>query len=81
MIAYIDESGDEGTDGKGSRWLILGCAMVSDSALVATRVPVDNRPCQMKMPPPVELVSNSDFISLMKGQPQGEGSNSHLFYL
>ena len=37
MIAYIDESGDEGTDGKGSRWLVLGCAMVSDSALVATR--------------------------------------------
>ena len=37
MIAYIDESGDERTDGRGSRWLILGCAMVSDSVLVATR--------------------------------------------
>ena len=31
MIAYIDEAGDEGTGGKGSRWLIIGCAMVADS--------------------------------------------------
>ena len=40
MIAYIDESGDEGTDGKGSRWLILGCAMVSDAALDTARTTV-----------------------------------------
>ena len=37
MIAYIDESGDEGTDGKGSRWLILGCAMVAESSIDAMR--------------------------------------------
>ena len=40
MIAYIDESGDEGTDGKGSRWLVLGCAMVSDAALDTARTTV-----------------------------------------
>jgi hypothetical protein len=37
LIAFIDESGDEGTDGKGSRWLILGCAMVSDASLDLVR--------------------------------------------
>ena len=31
MHAYIDESGDTGTRGKGSRWLIFGCAMIADS--------------------------------------------------
>ena len=37
MKAYIDESGDEGTINKGSRWLLFGCAMIADSDLEATR--------------------------------------------
>ncbi len=28
MFVYIDESGDEGTGGKGSRWLVFGCVAV-----------------------------------------------------
>ena len=31
MHAYIDESGDPGTYGKGSRWLVFGCVMVAES--------------------------------------------------
>jgi hypothetical protein len=31
MLAYIDESGDEGTLGRGSRWLTFGCICVRDS--------------------------------------------------
>lgn len=30
MEAYIDESGDEGTDGRGTRWLTFGAVCVSD---------------------------------------------------
>ena len=30
MYAYIDESGDPGTNRKGSRWLVFGCVMVAD---------------------------------------------------
>jgi hypothetical protein len=37
LFAYIDDSGDEGTQGRGSRWLVFGCAMVSDNELAATR--------------------------------------------
>ena len=37
MKAYIDESGDEGTIDKGSRWLLFGCAMVADADVDATR--------------------------------------------
>lgn len=31
VIAFIDESGDPGTGGKGTRWFFVACAMVSDS--------------------------------------------------
>jgi len=31
MEAYIDESGDEGTEGRGTRWLVFGCACVADA--------------------------------------------------
>ena len=33
MYAYIDESGDPGTNRKGSRWLVFGCVMVAESVL------------------------------------------------
>lgn len=29
MRVYVDESGDTGTNGKGSRWLVFGCVLVS----------------------------------------------------
>ena len=31
MHAYIDESGDEGTAGRGSRWLTFGVVCVADA--------------------------------------------------
>jgi hypothetical protein len=31
VYAYIDESGDPGTGGRGSQWLIVGCAVVADN--------------------------------------------------
>lgn len=34
MEVYIDESGDEGTKGAGTRWLVFGCVMVQYSELV-----------------------------------------------
>jgi len=37
MLAFIDESGDEGTGGRGSRWLVFGCAMVSQQEAVPTK--------------------------------------------
>lgn len=37
MLAFIDESGDAGTAGRGSRWLVFGCAMVADKDAVRTR--------------------------------------------
>ena len=76
MIAYIDESGDEGTDGKGSRWLILGCAMVSDSTLVATRDNVRLASTLVRRDNPKNLhfkdLSHDDrlgAISVIKGGP------------
>ena len=45
MYAYIDESGDPGTNRKGSRWLVFGCAMVADSDV-------------SKMEPDVQAVRN-----------------------
>lgn len=36
MNVYIDESGDEGTQGKGSRWLVFGCAIVPSSISAQT---------------------------------------------
>lgn len=33
MHAYVDESGDPGTNRKGSRWLVFGCVMVAESVL------------------------------------------------
>jgi hypothetical protein len=41
MEAYIDESGDEGTGGRGSRWLVFGCAMASASELPLLASTVD----------------------------------------
>lgn len=35
MRAYIDESGDPGTRGSGSRWLALGCAMLAEGEVPA----------------------------------------------
>ena len=40
MRAYIDESGDPGTRGSGSRWLALGCAMLADGAAPAVEAAV-----------------------------------------
>jgi hypothetical protein len=37
MIAYIDESGDQGTLGKGTRWLVFGAVMVADADVEAAR--------------------------------------------
>ena len=37
MIAYVDESGDLGTRGRGSRWFVLGCAAIKDADAAATR--------------------------------------------
>ncbi len=37
MKAFIDESGDEGTAGKGSRWLVLSCVMVADADVAAVK--------------------------------------------
>lgn len=37
MRAYIDESGDPGTRGNGSRWLVFGCVMVSEEEVLASR--------------------------------------------
>jgi hypothetical protein len=37
VLAYIDESGDEGTLGNGSRWLVFGCVMVPDTGATTTR--------------------------------------------
>ena len=31
MIAYIDEAGDIGTGGNGTRWFVFGCVMVADA--------------------------------------------------
>ena len=45
MYAYIDESGDPGTNRKGSRWLVFGCVMVADSDV-------------SKMEPDVQAVRN-----------------------
>lgn len=40
MRAYIDESGDPGTRGSGSRWLALGCAMLADGEAPAVEAAV-----------------------------------------
>ena len=40
MRAYIDESGDPGTRGSGSRWLALGCVMLADGAAPAVEAAV-----------------------------------------
>ena len=37
MIAYVDESGDTGTRGRGSRWFVLGCAVALDADAAAAR--------------------------------------------
>lgn len=41
MLAYIDESGDPGTRGHGSRWLVLAAAMIADADELATRAAVE----------------------------------------
>lgn len=40
MRAYIDESGDPGTRGSGSRWLALGCVMLAEGAAPAVEAAV-----------------------------------------
>ena len=37
MIAYVDDAGDEGTRGSGTRWLVFGCAMVADADVTRVR--------------------------------------------
>ena len=37
MIAYVDDAGDEGTRGSGTRWLVFGCAMVADADVPSAR--------------------------------------------
>jgi hypothetical protein len=41
VLAYIDESGDPGTRGHGSRWLVLAAAMMADADKLATRAAVE----------------------------------------
>lgn len=40
MRAYIDESGDTGTDGKGSRWFVMGCAAIADCHVEQVRTSI-----------------------------------------
>ena len=42
MLAFIDESGDQGTLGKGSRWLVFGAVMVSDADASDVRAVVNS---------------------------------------
>lgn len=49
MYVYIDESGDEGTSGNGSRWLVFGCvvlpsAMYTQAEAVVNSAMVSCRP-------------------------------------
>ena len=37
MIAYIDEAGDIGTGGRGTRWFVFGCVMVADANIEEMR--------------------------------------------
>ena len=41
MIAYIDEAGDIGTGGRGTRWFVFGCVMVADANVDKMRAWVD----------------------------------------
>ena len=42
MYAYIDESGDLGTNGKGSRWLVFGCVMAADGNIAEVQSAVQS---------------------------------------
>ena len=41
MYAFIDDSGDEGTDGSGSRWLVFGCVMLAEHDTASVRATVE----------------------------------------
>jgi hypothetical protein len=59
MKAYIDESGDEGTKGKGTRWLTFGCVLIPGGTHTIGNAMANTASRKMPVPRPIHFVKLS----------------------